>query len=184
MYQLKVIVASTRPGRKGPAIAKWFMDMLHEQSEFEVELIDLKELNLPFMDEPEPPRLRKYQHEHTKAWSRKIEAADAFVFVTPEYNFGFPATLKNALDFLYQEWTFKPVGFVSYGGMAGGTRAVQMLKQVVTSMKMVPLLEAVHISYFTKYINEEEQFIGDEGHVRMANGMLKELQWWTNKLKG
>lgn len=183
MYQLKVIVASTRPGRKGPAIAKWFMDLLQEQSDFEVELIDLKEVNLPFMDEPEHPRLQKYQHEHTKAWSKKIAAADAFVFVMPEYNFGYPATLKNALDFLYQEWTYKPVGFVSYGGIAGGTRSVQMLKQVVTALKMVPIVEAVHVPFFTKFIDDQEQFVGDEGHLRMVQGLLKELVWWTNKLK-
>lgn len=183
MYQLKVIVASTRPGRKGPAIAKWFMEQLRKQSDFEVELIDLKEVNLPFMDEPEHPRLQKYQQEHTKAWSRKIAAGDAFVFVTPEYNFGYPASLKNALDFLYQEWTYKPVAFVSYGGLAGGTRAVQMLKQVVTAMKMVPIVEAVHIPYFTKFLNEEEQFIADEGHMRMAEGLVKELLSWTHKLK-
>lgn len=183
MYQLKVIVASTRPGRKGPAVAKWFMDILNEQSDFEVELIDLKELNLPFMDEPEHPRLQKYQHEHTKVWSKKIAGADAFVFVTPEYNFGYPATLKNALDFLYQEWTYKPVGFVSYGGIAGGTRAVQMLKQVVTALKMVPIVEAVNIPYFTKYMDDEGRFLGNEEYARMAQGLLKELMWWTNKLK-
>lgn len=183
MYQLKVIVASTRPGRKGPAIAKWLMDLLNKQSDFEVELIDLKEVNLPFMDEAEHPRFQKYQHEHTKAWSKRIAAADAFIFVTPEYNFGYPATLKNALDFLYQEWTYKPVGFVSYGGIAGGTRAVQMLKQVVTAMKMVPLVEGVNVPFFTKYIDDEERFIGDEGHIRAAEGMLKELLWWTQKLQ-
>lgn len=183
MYQLKVIIASTRPGRKGPAIAYWLVEMLKGQSDFEIELLDLKEIDLPFVDEPEHPRLQQYQHEHTKKWSKKINAADAFIFVTPEYNFGYPATLKNALDFLYQEWTYKPLGFVSYGGISGGTRSVQMLKQVVTALKMVPLTEAVHIPYFNKHIDDEGEFIGDEGHVHMAQGLFKELVRWTKQLK-
>lgn len=183
MYQLKVIIASTRPGRKGPTIANWLIEQLKNQSDFEVELLDLKEINLPFMDEPEHPRLQQYQHEHTKAWSKKINAGDAFIFVTPEYNFGYPAPLKNALDFLYQEWTYKPLGFVSYGGISGGTRSVQMLKQVVTALKMVPLIEAVHIPYFNKNIDDEGEFIGDEGHIHMAQGLFKELARWTKQLK-
>lgn len=183
MYQLKVILASTREGRKGPAVAAWFMEQLSDQSDFETELLDLKVINLPFLDEPEHPRLRHYTHEHTKQWSRRIAEADAFVIVTCEYNFGYPAPLKNALDFLYHEWNDKPVAFVGYGGIAGGTRAIQMLKQVVTAQKMMPLAEAVYIPFFTRYLNEAGTFEGDKPLDESARLMIRELARWTKALR-
>src|SRR5437868_85321 len=147
MTELKIIIASTREDRKGPAIASWIVDMAKKRSEFNTELLDLAELALPFLDEPNHPRLRQYTKEHTKNWSRIIDASDAFVFVMPEYNFGFNAPLKNAIDFLHNEWLYRPVGFVSYGGIAGGTRAVQLLKPVLTALKMIPITEAVNIPF-------------------------------------
>ena len=183
MYNLKIITASTRPGRKGPALANWIFDLAKKHTEFTVELLDLAEINLPFLDEPNHPRFQKYTKEHTKKWSATIAAADAFIFVTPEYNFGYPATLKNALDFLYNEWTYKPVAFVSYGGIAGGTRSMQAVKQVVTAMKMVPIVEAVNIPFFTKYIDEQNKFNADEIIQKSAEGMLKELGRWTETLQ-
>ena len=182
MYNLKIITASTRPGRKGPALANWIFDLAKKHTEFTVELLDLAEINLPFLDEPNHPSMQKYTKDHTKKWSATIAAADAFIFVTPEYNFGYPASLKNALDFLYNEWTYKPVAFVSYGGIAGGTRSMQALKQVVTAMKMVPIVEAVNIPFFTKYIDEQNKFNADEGINKAAEGMFKELLKWTETL--
>lgn len=183
MYQLKVIIASTRPGRKGPAIAKWILDILKNHKEFEVELLDLGAINLPFLDEPEHPRLKQYQHEHTKQWSKTIDDADAFIVVTCEYNFGYPAPLKNALDFLYSEWNYKPVALVSYGGIAAGTRSVQMLKQVFAALKMMPLAESVNIPFFTRYLDQEEKFNADEPLENSANGMIKELGHWAGAMK-
>ena len=179
MYNLKIIIASTRPGRKGPAVAEWITTLCKENKNFNTELLDLKEINLPFLDEPHHPKLKNYQHAHTKKWSETIDNADAIIIVTCEYNFGYPATLKNALDFLYQEWNYKPVGIVSYGGIAGGTRAVQQLKQIVTTLKMMPLVESVTIPFFTKYLNEEEKFVADEMLSRSANEFLEELEKWT-----
>ena len=179
---LKIIIASTRPGRKGPALGYWINEIAKKHSKFDVKLIDLQEVNLPFLDEPNHPRFQKYEQEHTKAWSKEIDGADAFIFVTPEYNFGLPATLKNALDFLFVEWGYKPVGFVSYGGVSAGTRAVQMLKQVVTALKMMPLFESVNVAAFTKYINAEGQFVPEEGLEKAAIGMLDELAKWTEAL--
>ena len=127
MINLKIILASTRPGRKGPAVANWFYDIAVKHIEFNVELVDLAVINLPFLDEPAHPRLQKYEQQHTKDWSKLINGADAFVIVTSEYNYGYPATIKNAIDFLFREWQYKSVGFVSYGGVSGGTRAVQSL---------------------------------------------------------
>jgi len=183
MYNLKIITASTRPGRKGPALANWIFDLAKKHTEFTVELLDLAEINLPFLDEPNHPSMQKYTKDHTKKWSATIAAADAFIFVTPEYNFGYPASLKNALDFLYNEWTYKPVAFVSYGGIAGGTRSMQALKQVITAMKMVPIVEAVNIPFFTKYIDEQNKFNADEIIQKSAEGMLKELGRWTETLQ-
>src|SRR5579872_6813928 len=140
---LQIVVASTRPGRVGLPVAEWFADVARKHGAFDVELVDLAEVGLPFLDEPNHPRFRQYTHAHTKKWSATVERADAFVFVTPEYNFGMPATLKNALDYLHYEWQYKPAGFVSYGGISAGTRAVQQLKQVVTTLKLFPLPEAV-----------------------------------------
>jgi NAD(P)H-dependent FMN reductase len=175
MPKLHVILASTRPGRAGEPIADWFVERAIAHGAFDVELVDLAEVALPFMDEPNHPRLRRYTHEHTKAWSARVDSADAFVFVTPEYNYGLTAPLKNAIDYLHFEWQHKPVGFVSYGGVAAGTRAVQMLKQVVTTLKMLPLFEAVNIPFHTRFIDEEGALSANDTMVKAAAAMLDEL---------
>ncbi len=183
MYNLKIIIASTRPGRKGPALANWIFELAKKHTEFSTELIDLAEVNLPFLDEPNHPRIQQYTKEHTKKWSAKIASADAFIFVMPEYNYGYPATLKNALDFLYNEWNYKPAGFVSYGGISAGTRSVQAIKQVVTTLKMVPVIEAVNVPFFTKYIDEQGNFNADETLKKSAEIMLAELLNWTEAMQ-
>lgn len=183
MLTVKIIIASTRTGRKGPSIASWIFEAAKKYEGFSVELIDLAVVNLPFLDEPNHPRLQKYEHEHTKAWSALINSSDAFIIVTPEYNYGFPASLKNAIDFLSVEWGYKPVAFVSYGGLAAGTRAVQMLKQVVTALKMMPIVESVNIPFFTKFIDEHGKFNPIEEMEKSASIMFKELSLWGNGLK-
>jgi len=134
---LHVIIGSTRPGRVGPAIARWFFDIAAAEGSFDVELVDLADYDLPIFDEPRHPVLRQYEHEHTKRWSATIERADALVFVIPEYNHSFNAATKNAIDYLHHEWKHKPVGLVSYGGMAMGVRAVQALKPVFAQLRLV-----------------------------------------------
>lgn len=182
-YKLKVIIGSTRPTRKGPIVADWFLKVANQHSDFEIELLDLKEIDLPLMDEPNHPRLREYTKDHTKKWSKTIDEADAFVFVTPEYNYGPPATLKNAMDFLFEEWQEKPVGFVSYGGVSGGTRAVQELKLSITTLGMMPLPQAVNIPFFNQLINDKNVFEANEPLEKSANIMLDKLQKWTKALK-
>lgn len=183
MPHLQIFIVSTRSGRKGPAVAQWFYEHATRHGKFDVELIDLAEVGLPLFDEPNHPRLRQYTHEHTKAWSASVEKADAFVFVTPEYNFSTPPSLINALDYLVHEWAYKPVGFVSYGGVSGGTRSVQMSKQIVTSLKMMPMTEAVNIPFFTNYLNKETGvFETDEKQQKAADNMLDELLKWTKAL--
>ncbi len=181
--QLAVIIASTRPGRQGPAVGKWAFEAAKKHAGFEVELVDLVEVGLPIFDEPHHPRMRQYQHEHTKKWSAIVERADAFVLVTPEYNFGPPPSLLNALDFLYVEWNYKPVAFVSYGGMSGGMRSVQIIKNTVTTLKMAPIYEAVNIPFFNQQI-ENGQFKPKPEQEKAATAMLDELVKWATAMKG
>ncbi|MEU7613708.1 bifunctional NAD(P)H-dependent oxidoreductase/GNAT family N-acetyltransferase [Micromonospora sp. NPDC049204] len=142
------LVCSTRPGALGPLVGRWLIETITSRAaELGVELVPvtLGDLNLPFLDEEEHPSSGVYQHEHTRRWSAIVDAADGFIVVTPEYNYGMPATLKNALDYLSREWAWKPIGFVSYGNTSAGTRAVQHAKQVVTTLRLVPLGATVAI---------------------------------------
>ena len=181
MRTLKIIVASTRPGRVGKPVADWFLGVAKAHGKLDVSLLDLAEVALPLLDEPAHPRQRAYQHAHTKAWSAAVDGADAFVIVTPEYNFGAPAPLVNALDYLFHEWAYKPVGFVSYGGASGGVRSVQMIKQLVTTLKMVPLVEAVSIPFVHKRLNAGA-FTGDDALEKSATTLLDELARWADAL--
>jgi NAD(P)H-dependent FMN reductase len=183
MLSLKIILASTRPGRKGAPVAEWFLDIAKQHKQFDAERLDLAKINLPFLDEKEHPRFKKYEHQHTKDWSAMIDPADAIVLVTPEYNYGYPAPLKNALDSIYQEWNYKPAGIVSYGGIAAGTRSAQMLKLVLNALKMVTLADNVNIPFIAKHVDEQGKFITDEKIDKSANAMLDELYKWAEALK-
>ncbi len=181
--RLHIIVVSTRPGRLGRSVADWFVPIARTHGEFEIEVIDLAEVNLPLFDEPRHPRLQQYEHEHTKEWSKVVARADAFVFVTPEYNYSTPPSLVNALAFVSREWAYKPVGFVSYGGPSGGMRGVQMTKQTVTALKMMPMQEAVAIPLFQQYIDKETGvFAPGPLQEKAGNTMLTELAKWTRAL--
>ena len=175
MPALTVVIASTRPGRAGLPIAEWFVGRATKHAAFDISVADLAEIDLPMFDEPNHPRLHQYTHEHTKQWSALVDAADAFVFVTAEYNYGYPAPLKNAIDYLNREWRYKPVGFVSYGGVAAGTRAVQQLKQVVTTLTMLPVLESVNIPFHTQFFEESGRVQANEVMEQAADVMLDEL---------
>lgn len=175
---LQIIIGSTRPGRVGTAVAHWFADRAKASELFDIEIIDLAEVDLPLMNEPHHPKLGKYTHDHTKRWSQTIQRADAYVFVVPEYNYGFNAATKNALDYLHAEWADKPVGFVSYGGVAGGTRAVQMLKQVVTTLRMVPVFESVNIPFVQQYLEDGGSFAATSLMDEAADAMLGEIDRW------
>jgi NAD(P)H-dependent FMN reductase len=175
MPSLGIIIASTRPGRIGLPVADWFIAAAREHGGFEITVLDLAEINLPFVDEPSHPRLRAYTHEHTKRWSAIVDGIDAFVLIMPEYNYGFTAPLKNALDYLHHEWAYKPVGLVSYGGVAAGTRAAQQIKQVVTALRMFPLFEAVSIPFVANFLDDDGRVQPNETMVQAAKMMLDEL---------
>ncbi|MGH2753097.1 MAG: NADPH-dependent FMN reductase [Actinomycetota bacterium] len=182
MPRLLIVVASTRPGRVGRSVADWFIEVASRGAPFDVDVVDLAVLDLPFLDEPNHPSEQRYIHPHTKRWSDMVAAADAVVLVMPEYNHGFSAPLKNALDFLYREWEYKPVGFVSYGGISGGTRAVQMIKQVVTTFRMFPVAEAVNIPYVKTHMTEDASFRAPEGLEGAALKMLDVMARLTEAL--
>lgn len=179
---LQIIIASTRPGRVGPSVAAWFYDRAVKHGVFDVELIDLAEVNLPLFDEPRHPRFGEYVHQHTKDWSATIRRGDAFVFVMPEYNYGVNAALKNAIDYLNQEWQYKPLGFVTYGGVAAGTRAMQMVKQVVSALNMVPMVDAVNIPFVQQFLDEQRVFQPNDIMENAAKSLLAELERWTGAL--
>jgi NAD(P)H-dependent FMN reductase len=183
MLKLQVVIVSTRPQRTGVPVARWFLDRAGTHAKFDVELVDLKEVNLPLLDEPRHPRLRQYEHAHTQEWSARVSSADAFVFVTPEYNYGAPAPLVNALDYLSAEWAYKPAGFVSYGGVSGGTRSVQMAKLLMTALKIMPIPEAVTIPFVTQSLDDAGQFKGGSSFEAAAGTMLDELHRWAGALQ-
>lgn len=182
MLHLNIIIASTRPGRVGWPVGAWFHEFAREHGRFDVHLVDLAEFDLPILDEPHHPRQQKYQHAHTKRWSESVNAADAYVLVTPEYNFGPTPALVNALNYVYKEWNYKPAGFVSYGGISGGLRAAQVTKQTLGAMKVVPLPEQVTIPMVAQHI-QDDRFVADEYHEEGGKAMLGELHRWAEALK-
>ena len=180
--KLHTIICSTRPTRLGPKIAEWFDAVAQGHEGFDAELVDLASFSLPVFDEPKHPRLRDYSHDHTKAWSASVEVADAFVFVTPEYNYGPPPSFTNAVNYLVHEWAYKPAAFVSYGGASGGLRAVQMEKLLLTSVKMMPIPEGVALPMFSQHLTEAG-FKPPELQDKAAAAMLTELARWAAALK-
>ena len=179
--RLGILIASTRPGRAGEPIAHWFAERARKHDGFEVVIEDLKARNLPLLDEPKHPRFRDYTHEHTKAWSATVSSWDAFAIVTPEYNFGSPPALINALDFLYQEWNYKPACFVSYGGASAGTRSLVMTRQILSTLKVVPVVEAVNIPFFNLHL-KDGVFSPPDPQEQAIKPMLDETLRWANAL--
>ncbi len=183
MNSLKIISSTVRPGRKGTAVTAWITKIARQYGEFNVEVLDLGEINLPMMNEPNHPSMKKYEHDHTKKWSATIDEADAFIFVTAEYDFNYPAPLRNALEYLYHEWAYKAAGIVSYGGISAGTRATNSLKGDLSTFRVVPLVETVHFPFFTQNINEEGEFVANESSQKAATAMLREIARWTKGLQ-
>ncbi|MDQ3444322.1 MAG: NAD(P)H-dependent oxidoreductase [Chloroflexota bacterium] len=179
---LLIIIASTRPGRVGLPVGEWITGIAEAHGGFNVRVADLATINLPFMNEPVHPVKKQYMFDHTKAWSETVEAADAFLFVMPEYNHSMTAPLKNAIDYLSQEWGYKPVGFVSYGGVSGGLRAVQQVKQAVAALKMTAVSEAVTIPSVTSFVHDGF-FAPEERLASAASTMLGQLRRWAIALE-
>lgn len=182
MSKLMIIVGSVRPGRIGLPIARWVEDAAAAHGGFDIDFVDLVELGLPFMDEPNHPRLRTYTKQHTIDWSARVEAADAFIFVTPEYNHSFSPALKNALDFLNQEWWRKPAAFVSYGGVSSGTRGVVGLEPALNSLGMIRTGANVEIPFAGALI-DSGVFRPADKEIAIIEKVLAELTTLAETLK-
>ncbi|QGQ18042.1 NADPH-dependent FMN reductase [Cellulomonas sp. JZ18] len=182
MPRLNVVVASTRPGRVGHVVGDWFRDLAVAHGAFDVHVVDLAQLDLPFHDEPgQPVEGGPYVHEHTRRWSETTDAADAFVLVMPEYNRGYSAPLKNALDFLHREWHHKPVAFVSYGMTSAGLRAVEQITPVVVALGMTPVPRAVGI-HLRQALDATGALVPTTAMASAADGMLDELRLLADAL--
>jgi NAD(P)H-dependent FMN reductase len=179
-YKIGIIIGSTRPGRVGENIAKWYLSQI-KQLDAEFELIDLAKINLPLLDEAIPASAANYQNEHTKKWSELIGSFDAFVWVTPEYNHAAPASLTNAISYIYKEWVRKPVALVSYGSM-GGVRAAEHLRQIAGELQMADIRPTV-------MIREPWAAFDDDGNIRNElvagepTAQIEDLLWWTQALR-
>ena len=181
MLKVAVISGSTRPGRHSDQVAEWVLEHAKKRTDAEFELVDVKDFNLPLLDEPVPPSMGKYSKPHTLAWARRIASFDAFVFVTAEYNHAVPGALKNAIDYLYAEWNNKAAGFVSYGS-AGGARAVEQLRQVMGELQVADVRRQVMFSLYDDFENYTT-LKPKAAHVTALNEMLDQLVAWGGALK-
>ena len=181
MLKVGIILGSTRPNRNGEAVAKWVEQQVKDRKDASYELVDIKDFNLPLLDEPIPPSQGKYSQPHTKRWAEKIAAFDAFIFVTPEYNHATSGALKNAIDFLYAEWNNKAAGFVSYGSM-GGARAVENLRLIMSEIQIAHVRAQVMFSLATDFKNYSE-FTPNPRHEKELDTMLKQLVAWGEAMK-
>ncbi len=181
MLNIGIILGSTRPNRNGAAVAQWVLDHTKDRSDARYELVDIKDYDLPLLDEPIPASQGKYSQPHTKKWAEKIASLDAFVFVTPEYNHSTSGALKNAIDFLYAEWTNKAAGFVSYGSV-GGARAVEHLRVIVGELEIADVRTQVMFFLATDFKNYS-QFEPHPRHEKELDAMLKQVVAWGEAMK-
>ena len=182
MIKIAIIIGSTRPNRNGEAVGRWTYDLARKRTDAQFELVDLKEINLPLLDEPVPPAMGQYSKPHTKSWATKIDAFDGFVFVTPEYNHSTSGALKNAIDYLFREWNNKAAGFVGYGS-AGGVRAVESLRLVMGELKVADVRSQVMLSMYTDFENFTT-FRPQENQEKSVHAMADEVVAWGGALKG
>jgi NAD(P)H-dependent FMN reductase len=182
MLRIAIVTGSTRPGRNNEAVANWVYSISKERKDAEFELVDIANYKLPLLDEAMPPMFGQYAHEHTKAWSEKIDSFDAYVFVTPEYNHSTSAALKNAIDYLYREWNNKVAGFVSYGGHAGGARAVEHLRLIMAEVMVATVRASVLLSLLTDF-ESFRIFKPNPQHEKELHALLDQIVAWGGALK-
>ena len=181
MIKIGIIIGSTRPGRNSEAVAKWVYEIAGKRKDAKFELVDIKDYNLPILDEPVPASMNQYMKEHTKTWANEIGSLDAFIFVTPEYNHAPSGALKNALDFIYSEWNNKAAGFVSYGSM-GGVRAVEHLRLIMGELQVADVRAQVALSLFTDFENYSVFKPAPQNEANV-NNMLDQVVAWGSALK-
>ena len=177
-----IIIGSTRPGRFADTVAGWFVPLAQAREDLTVDVADLRDFDFPYYDQPVPAS-RLSREQVPAGWAEVIERADGFVIITPEYNYGYPAVLKSALDCVYAEWNRKPVAFVSYGGWSGGTRAVQQLREVVVELQMAPIRGSLVIQFAPRAFAEDGSMKEPALYERAAAMMLDDLSWWAQALR-
>ncbi|KAA1395621.1 NADPH-dependent FMN reductase [Aeromicrobium ginsengisoli] len=180
--KIAVIVGSTRPGRNSEAVARWAYDQATTRSDATVDVVDLADHPLPYLDEAVPPIMGMYAHEHTKAWSALIDSYDAFVFVTPEYNHSIPAVLKNAIDFLYAEWNDKAAGLVTYSAQGGGVRAAEHLRSVLAELKVATVRSQVVLTLGDDF-RDYTKFAPRQHQEQALASLLDDLVAWGGALR-
>jgi NAD(P)H-dependent FMN reductase len=185
MTRIGIIVGSTRPNRRGATIGGWVLERALARADADYELLDLAEIALPMLDEPEPAAMGTYHHPHTRTWSQTVSSLDGFVFVTPEYNHSFPGALKNAIDYLFTEWNDKAAGFVSYG-INGGVRATEHLRNVCAEVKLAGVRGAVALAVFEEFQGAGPIDIGvfapGDRHSKALDRMLDDVLAWSTAL--
>jgi NAD(P)H-dependent FMN reductase len=181
MLKIGIITGSTRPNRKSLDVARWVLETAQKRGDAQYELVDIQDFELPLFDEPAPPILGQYQRPHTKRWAERVASLDGFVFVTPEYNHGIPAALKNAIDFLFAEWNHKAAGFVSYGG-SGGVRAVEQLRLVLAEVRVATVRAQLTLSMWTDF-ESFSTFRPTQQHEKSLGSVLDEVLAWSGTLK-
>lgn len=185
--KITIIIGSTRKNRFSEKPANWIFEEAKKRKEFEVELIDLRDYPIPFFDEAITPRMIKepYTNEYVKKLTKKISESDGFIIVTPEYNHGYPAVLKNMFDYIYNEWNKKPIGFVSYG-TSGGVRSVEQLREVAIELQMAPIRQAIHIPpqlFIDIVLKKNDNPNPFEVLKPQLDSFFEQLIWWTKALK-
>jgi NAD(P)H-dependent FMN reductase len=182
MLKIGIIVGTTRPNRKAATVSNWILEIAKaRKDDVAWEVVDIEKYNLPNLDEPVPPSLKNYAHDHTRKWGEKVASLDGYVFVTPEYNHSYSGSLKNAIDFVYHEWTNKAAGFVSYG-TTGGVRAVEHLRGVAAELQIADVRAHVSLSLYTDF-EQFTTFKPAESHKAQVNLMLDQLVAWSGALK-
>lgn len=183
MVNIGIIVGSTRPGRFGIQPGTWIHDLAQQRGGANFELVDLEDVGLPLLDEANPPAMHQYEHEHTRRWAERIENLDGFIFVTAEYNHSIPGALKNAIDFLYREWGYKPASIVSYGSGAGGSRAAEHLRGVLGEVRIYDLREQLLLSSYWNQLNDAGEYQFSDDEVEQANTLIEDTVFWAKKMR-
>ncbi len=182
MLRIAIIVGSTRPNRSSPQVAEWVLEHARKRGDATYEIVDIADFDLPVLDEPVPPSMGNYAHGHTKRWSETIASYDGYVFVTPEYNHSISGALKNAIDFIYHEWTNKAAGFVSYGS-TGGVRAVEHLRGIMAEVQVADVRAHVSMSLFTDFENFTK-FKPAPQHEQQLGVLFDQLTAWSRAMQG
>lgn len=182
MLRIAIVVGSTRPNRAAPQVGKWVLEHAQKRGDATYEIVDIADFDLPVFDEPMPPSMGKYTHEHTKRWATAVASYDGFVFITPEYNHSITGALKNAIDFVYGEWNNKAAGFVSYGS-TGGARAVEHLRGIMAEVQVADVRAHVSMSMYTDFENWSV-LKPDPRHQQQLSVMLDQLVAWSRAMQG